>query len=423
MKFGRYEVVEELGKGAMGVVYSAHDPQIDRIVALKALRSDYVDDEYFVQRFFKEAVAIGRLSHPNIVTVYDVGRDQGTLYIAMEFLMGRPLSDYAGETRLSADRVVRIGIQMADALDYAHGKGVVHRDIKPANVLLLADDRVKITDFGIAHIDDPTVTRQTQAGEILGTPVYMSPEQVMGETPDCRSDIYALGVILYELSTGRRPFEAKNLAGLFRAIAEETPPAPSQLNPRISRGFSDLILRCLAKRPEDRFQTGKFLGDALQSCAADNGVCEMDRPPATPSPASTSGRKWGRPAAFGMALVLLLALGLWQFLPNSPPPRVPPPEPTPQTGAPPKSPTETAAPAENPSATASQALLSIQSDPASAEIFIDGDLRGEAPLDVPLPLGKHEVRLRLDGHHDWQAQLDLTEPEPIPLRIRLQPKP
>jgi eukaryotic-like serine/threonine-protein kinase len=421
MKFGRYEVVDELGKGAMGVVYSAHDPQIDRIVALKALRSDYVDDEYFVQRFFKEAVAIGRLSHPNIVTVYDVGRDQGTLYIAMEFLMGRPLSDYAGETRLSADRVVRIGIQMADALDYAHGKGVVHRDIKPANVLLLSDDRVKITDFGIAHIDDPTATRQTQAGEILGTPVYMSPEQVMGETPDCRSDIYALGVILYELSTGRRPFEAKNLAGLFRAIAEEKPPPPSELNPHISRGFSDLILRCLAKRPEDRFQTGKFLGDALQSCAADNGVCEMDQPPATPGPTTVSGRNWTRPLAMGAVLILLLAVGVWQFRPDSPPTPVPSPESTPESRPAPGP--ESTAPAEEPAAPSAKALLSIQSDPASAEIFIDGESRGTAPMDLSLPLGKHEVRLRLDGYHDWRAQLDLTEAESIPLRIRLQPMP
>jgi serine/threonine-protein kinase len=404
MKFGRYEVMEELGKGAMGVVYSAHDPQIDRIVALKALRSDYVDDDYFVQRFFKEAVAIGRLSHPNIVTVYDVGRDQGTIYIAMEYLMGQPLSAHVSEARLPVDRVLRIGIQMAEALDYAHGKGVVHRDIKPANVIVGADDRVKITDFGIAHIDDAGQTRQTQAGEILGTPVYMSPEQVLGETPDCRSDIYALGVILYELCAGRRPFQAASLPRLFRAITDETPPAPADLNPAISPGFSEILLRCLAKQPVDRFQTGRALAEALRACAADDGICalaiEAEAPPATPGPGAAPRRR-RRFVAAGVMVALLLGGGVayWRF----PAPPAPAPAPEPARGE--------------------MALLSIQTAPPAATVFVDGDARGRTPLELSLPLGKHEVRVALAGHHDWEAQLDLIEAEPVPLRIRLQPTP
>lgn len=403
MKFGRYEVMEALGKGAMGVVYSAHDPQIDRIVALKALRTDYVDDDYFVQRFFKEAVAIGRLSHPNIVTVYDVGRDQGTIYIAMEYLMGQPLSAYVSEVRLPVDRVLRIGIQMAEALDYAHGKGVVHRDIKPANVMVGNDDQVKITDFGIAHIDDTSQTRQTQAGEILGTPVYMSPEQVLGETPDCRSDLYALGVILYELCTGRRPFQATSLPGLFRAITDETPPSPAQWNPAISPGLSEILLRCLAKQPVDRFQTGRALAEALRGCAADDGICglasESEPPPATPSSSITS-RGPRRFVAVGVLAALLIGGGIayWQFI----------------------HPLGSEEPAPKPAA---RALLSIQSAPPAATVFVDGEVHGQTPLELPLPLGKHEVRVALEGHHDWKAQLDLTEAEPVPLRVRLQPIP
>ena len=184
MKYGRYDIVGELGKGSMGVIYRAHDPQIDRVVALKVLRHDRVISEGFVQRFFKEAKAIGRLSHPSIVTVYDVGRDQGTIYIAMEFLEGTPLDRVIQEKRLSLEEIVDLGVQVAEALDYAHQQGIVHRDIKPANIILTPTGQAKITDFGIARIEDPSAPQQTQAGEILGTPSYMSPEQVMSQPVD-----------------------------------------------------------------------------------------------------------------------------------------------------------------------------------------------------------------------------------------------
>ena len=195
MNYGRYEIQKELGKGAMGVVYQAHDPQIDRMVALKVLRQDRVTGEDFVRRFLQEAQAIGRLTHPNIVTVYDVGRDQDTIYIAMEFLDGQPLDEVFRKTPPDLQKIIEIGVKVARALDYSHRRGIIHRDIKPSNIMLTRDSQVKITDFGVARIEDPKTPQMTQSGEILGTPNYMSPEQVSGEPVDGRSDLYSLGII------------------------------------------------------------------------------------------------------------------------------------------------------------------------------------------------------------------------------------
>lgn len=249
----------------MGVVYQAHDPQIDRLVALKALRQDRLASEDFVHRFLKEAKAIGRLSHPNIVTVYDVGEDHGTIYIAMEFLEGKPLNKVIEEKRLSLKEIINLGIQAAETLDYAHQKGIVHRDIKPSNILVQTSGQIKITDFGIAHIEDPSASVQTQAGEILGTPAYMSPEQVMSRPVDGRSDLFSLGIILYELATGKRPYGGETLAAIFNAITQETPSQPAKTNPAIPQDLSQIIMKCLNKKPDERFQTGMALAEALKS--------------------------------------------------------------------------------------------------------------------------------------------------------------
>jgi serine/threonine protein kinase len=214
MNYGRYQIVSEVGKGSMGVVYKAHDPQIDRPLALKVLRPDRITSEEFVRRFLKEAQAIGRLSHANIVTVYDVGQDHGTIFIAMELLTGKTLKDAMAERKLTAQEIIHIGVQVAEALDYAHRKGIVHRDIKPSNIILTSDGPTKLTDFGIARIEDPAAHQQTQAGEILGTPVYMSPEQVMGRPVDGRSDLYSLGVILYSQRFSARLSRRRRLSPL-----------------------------------------------------------------------------------------------------------------------------------------------------------------------------------------------------------------
>ncbi len=266
IQYGRYQIIKELGRGAMGVIYEAHDPQIGRSVALKVLRQDRVTSETFVIRFLKEARAIGRLSHPNTVSIYDVGEDQGTIYIAMEFLDGEPLNKVVEKRRLSTKEIIGIGIQIAEALDYAHQNGIVHRDIKPENIILQASGQVKITDFGIAHIEDPLMPEQTQAGEILGTPVYMSPEQISSRTVDGRSDLFSLGIILYELTTGKRPFRGDNLSIIFSSITLETPMTPAKVNPDIPASLSKIIMKCLEKIPDERFERGKNLAEALKKC-------------------------------------------------------------------------------------------------------------------------------------------------------------
>jgi serine/threonine-protein kinase len=223
-QYGRYQIQKELGHGTMGVVYLAHDPHIDRPVALKVLRADKVVSEEFVHRFLKEARAIGRLTHPNIVVVYDVGRDHGTIYIAMEYLEGSPFDKVIRSGKPDHSTWGKVGAQLADTLAYAHDKGIIHRDIKPSNIIMTQTGHIKLTDFGIARIEDPEATLQTRVGDILGTPAYMSPEQVAGQPVDGRSDLYSVGVILYEWLLGQRPFGGRNMAAIFSAIANQPPP-------------------------------------------------------------------------------------------------------------------------------------------------------------------------------------------------------
>ena len=299
MKYGRYEVVSEIGRGSMGVVYQAHDPQIDRLVALKVLREDRLSSEDYIRRFLKEATAVGRLSHRSIVTVFDIGQDHGTIYIAMELLEGTPLDELMKQHGLALEDVYRVGGEVAEALHYAHRKGIVHRDIKPANILCAENKEVKVTDFGIAHIDDPDGQQMTQAGEILGTPVYMSPEQVLGQPVDGRSDIYSLGVILYELTTGRRPFAGENLGALFNAITNDPVEPPARVNPEVPRWFSEIIMKALAREPAHRYSNGESLASDINR--------GRNRPPrGSAEPARPKRRSFLVPAT---AIVLLCLAG------------------------------------------------------------------------------------------------------------------
>jgi serine/threonine protein kinase len=266
MQYGRYKILNELGRGAMGVVYKAHDPQINRIIALKMLREDRVTSNEFVQRFLKEAMAVGRLSHPGIVTVYDVGQDHGTIYIAMEFLEGMPLDELMETRQFTLDEIVSIGIQTAQALQYAHQHGIIHRDIKPPNIIYSPEGAIRVTDFGIARIEDPEGHGMTQIGQILGTPRYMSPEQAMGQDLDGRSDLYSLGVILYQLTTGKRPVQGETMAAIFHSITQDTPVSPHVLDPRLPKALSLAIMRLLEKDPANRFADGTALIAALKEC-------------------------------------------------------------------------------------------------------------------------------------------------------------
>ena len=265
-KTGRYEIVGELGRGSMGVVYEGFDPLIQRRVAIKTMRVEGLtprEYEQYKARFQAEAQAAGVLEHPNIVTIHDFGEDNGVLYLAMEFLKGRSLRDIADEKGiLPVETVIPIFQQVSSALDHAHAHHIIHRDVKPANIMVLDSGLVKVTDFGIAKVLS-TETGMTYAGQILGTPNYMSPEQVKGDRVDGRSDIFALGVILYELVTGQKPFGGQNVTTVMYKIINEQPPSPLEVAPRIHLGLSHVINRALAKRPEDRYPTCRELSDDL----------------------------------------------------------------------------------------------------------------------------------------------------------------
>jgi serine/threonine-protein kinase len=265
-KFGRYEVVRELGKGAMGVVYLGRDPVIGRLVALKTIRvsvEDDIEQKEFKERFLREAQAAGILSHPNIVTVHDVGEDPDTAtsFIAMEYVEGKNLKELLKEkTNFSYVRTAEIIGQVAEALSYAHRRGIVHRDVKPANIIITPEGTVKITDFGIAKIEKSNLT---STGQFLGTPNYMSPEQVTGEAVDGRSDLFSLGVVLYELLTRKKPFLGDNLTSISYKIVHEAFTPPETYDASIPPEFGSILKCSLAKDPAQRYQRGSDFALAL----------------------------------------------------------------------------------------------------------------------------------------------------------------
>ncbi|MFI5182698.1 MAG: serine/threonine-protein kinase, partial [Thermoanaerobaculia bacterium] len=268
----------ELGKGAMGVVFLGRDPVIGRRVALKTIRASGEDDSdtrEFTERFLREAQAAGTLSHPNIVTIHDVGEEveTGTSFIAMEYVEGKNLKQLLKDkVSFSYDRIAEIVISVGDALDYAHRRGIVHRDVKPANIILTTDGTVKITDFGIAKMESSSLTA---TGQFLGTPNYMSPEQVTGEIVDGRSDLFSLGVVLYELLTKKKPFAGDNLTSISYKIVHEEYPSPQTYDAAIPAEFNPVLARALAKDPAARFQSGRDFVRALSEFRARHAEMEM----------------------------------------------------------------------------------------------------------------------------------------------------
>ena len=342
-----------------------------------------------------EARALGRLDHANIVRVFNVDREGDVVYIAMEFIEGDSLSNKMKERQFNADEIVEFGATAAEALDYAHQKGIIHRDVKPSNILFRSDGRLKITDYGIAHIEDPLAQEETQAGEILGTPAYMSPEQVLSRPVDGRSDLFSLGIILYELATGSRPFRGEGLNAIFNSITGEEPLEVCKKNPDLPKALSDVIMRCLRKSPDQRYANGRELAAALRGTMVRHQTDGAGALPVQPvrSP---------RTLLYSVAILLLLVtagLAAYFLAPRKPAPLV----------------------AVQTESRSKPAMLDVASSPAGAQVFADGTFKGVAPLQLELASGKHEVRLILPRHYDWEAQIDLKENTTTPLSVTLMP--
>ena len=320
-RIGRYTIESTLGQGGMGKVYLAHDPVIDRKVALKVItiRPDLSDEEagQYRERFLREAQAAGALIHPNIVAVHDVGQDAATRspYIVMEHVPGQDLKKViVSRAPLPAHHAIGIVLQVAAALDYAHKRGIVHRDIKPANVLITGQGRVKITDFGVARLPGSDLTRSDQ---FVGSPGFMSPEQLKGGQVDGRSDLFALGVILYQLLTGKAPFEGESVSEVLYRISTQPAEVPSETNADVSPDFDPILEKALAKDPAQRYQTGQELIEALSPLArtGEPGTGTEEQPaeeggnrPLAASPWFTLTSQWRLGAL--VALLLLALVGV-----------------------------------------------------------------------------------------------------------------
>lgn len=266
-RLGRYEIVDELGRGAMGVVYRALDPVLDRMVAIKTINLELPKAERaeYEARFYQEARAAGRLNHPNIITIYDIGRTDRLAYMAMEFLEGEELrAVLTPGTPLPIIQALDICMQVAEGLAYAHDYRVVHRDIKPSNIMVVRDGWVKIMDFGIARLHESEV--KTMTGLIMGSPKYMSPEQVTGARPDARSDIFSLGVVLYEILTGTSPFTGESIHSIMYQIIHFSPPAPSRINRQVPEMLDLIVAKALSKKIDERYASAKELANDLRLC-------------------------------------------------------------------------------------------------------------------------------------------------------------
>jgi Tol biopolymer transport system component len=320
-RLGPYEIVAPLGAGGMGAVYRARDPRLQRDVAIKVLHPDRMSDPDRRQRFLVEAKAVSSLNHPNILTVYDIGTEGDIAYLVTELVDGRSLDAIVPASGFPVGEVLRIGTQVADALARAHAAGIIHRDLKPANVMLAADGRVKVLDFGLAKIVEPsrgddfatrTLDRQTAEGTVMGTAGYMSPEQAEGRPLDPRSDIFSFGAMLYELATGRRAFPGDSPMSTIAAVLREEPPPPGELRKDLPSELTRIIMRCLRKDPARRVQSSADLMVALDELKQESDSGRLSAPIGTATIAATASRPlWRRPLPLAaLALGVLVVAGI-----------------------------------------------------------------------------------------------------------------
>jgi len=330
---GHYRIVEKLGAGGMGEVYAADDTKLNRQVAIKVLSPSVADNPERLQRFHREAQAVAALNHPNIVTLYSVEEEDETRFLTMEKVEGETLDHEIPRGGMKLSRFFQLAIPMTEALSVAHERGIIHRDLKPGNIMVTADGRVKILDFGLAKLQDPadendgsystTTQALTQEGSILGTVAFMSPEQLQGKSPDTRSDLFSLGIVLYQMATGERPFEGESPADLISCILRDDPPPVSDVKVSLPSHLGRILERCLEKDPEQRYQTAESLRSDLVNLKQQLDSGTLGSPVSrTPPPVPDRG-SWRWPLAAVIA-VMLAATG-WAFLSRSDPPPPPPP--------------------------------------------------------------------------------------------------
>jgi serine/threonine-protein kinase len=390
MKIGRYEILSEIGQGAMGTVYQARDPLIERTVAIKTVSIEHLQREGAESRFLREAQSAGRLSHPNIVTIYDVGEADGLAYIAMEYLSGTTLRDLMHRRPMPLDLALDTVTQMAEALAFAHEHGVVHRDVKPSNVVVTGQrGRIKLTDFGIAHLLN---SDHTQTGQMLGSPRYMSPEQAMGREIDGRSDIFSLGAVLYEMLTGHYAFDGDSLPSILYRVINEAPMAATALRPQLPAGLSVLLARMLHKEPNARPDARTLVNalHALTPAAPQSPV----PPPSNRIPRLLPVIAFGTP----FAVFLLIGVGLIVIEHFLAPPRQAPADTRPADPLPVPEMASIAPPATVPP--------EIDRAPPAPDVKPDAYLSGLDKKQVELRIRRTELLLEYTALHPDVVQID-----------------